>query len=110
MLRLPVSPATSIHGNYVSQRSCQETVMGLENRKRRQPNKALLSLRSLVIKLPLITNLMSKSRKNFSVLMADDSNDDRFFMRLALRDDPAFNLVAEVENGEEVISYLSGSG
>ncbi|MDB6125463.1 MAG: response regulator receiver protein [Pedosphaera sp.] len=54
---------------------------------------------------------MSKlPKENYRVLMADDSEDDRLLMRLAFRNNPAFVLVGEVENGEAAIDYLTGKG
>jgi CheY-like chemotaxis protein len=52
---------------------------------------------------------LNNSRKSFSVLLADDSDDDRYFMRLALGNSPQLKIVAEVVNGEEAIDYLSGT-
>ncbi|MDB6125466.1 MAG: response regulator receiver protein [Pedosphaera sp.] len=42
--------------------------------------------------------------------MADDSEDDRFFIRTVLCEHPKLGLVAEVSSGEETIAYLSGTG
>jgi CheY-like chemotaxis protein len=42
--------------------------------------------------------------------MADDSEDDRLLMRLAFQNHPEFVLVGEVEDGDGVIAYLTGSG
>ena len=53
---------------------------------------------------------MNQTAHTYSVLMADDSEDDRLFMRMALRDNPKLNVLAEVDNGEEAIAYLSGKG
>jgi CheY-like chemotaxis protein len=54
--------------------------------------------------------IMNPTARTYSVLMVDDSDDDRLFMRMALRDNPKLNVLAEVENGEEAIAYLSGKG
>ena len=54
---------------------------------------------------------MSASQKgSFAVLLVDDSEDDRLFLRLALRDNPRLVVVGELCDGEEAISYLSGRG
>src|SRR4051812_14313849 len=53
---------------------------------------------------------MTTTKDRYSILMADDSEDDRFFMRMALCEHPRLGVVAEVENGEEAIAYLSGAG
>ena len=44
----------------------------------------------------------------FGVLLVDDSEDDRLFLRMALSDNPRLALVAEVCDGAEAISYLIG--
>ncbi|MDB6124028.1 MAG: response regulator receiver protein [Pedosphaera sp.] len=41
--------------------------------------------------------------------MADDSEDDRLFMRLALRNHPRLCIADEVRDGVEVMAYLSGT-
>jgi CheY-like chemotaxis protein len=46
----------------------------------------------------------------YGILVADDSEEDRFFLRKALRGHPHFFIVAEVEDGDQVVSYLSGTG
>src|SRR5258708_5161601 len=46
----------------------------------------------------------------YGILVADDSEEDRFFLGVALRGRPRFFIVAEVENGDQVVSYLSGNG
>ena len=50
------------------------------------------------------------AKPKYKVLIADDSEDDRLFLRLTLQRNPRFQLVGEVEDGEETIEYLSGSG
>lgn len=45
-----------------------------------------------------------------SVLLVDDSDDDRLFIRRALRKSPRLKVVAEVCDGEAAISYLGGDG
>jgi len=46
----------------------------------------------------------------FSVLLVDDSEDDRLFVRRALRKNPAFVVVGELCDGEAAIAYLAGHG
>jgi|HubBroStandDraft_6_1064221.scaffolds.fasta_scaffold941954_1 CheY-like chemotaxis protein len=48
------------------------------------------------------------AKEKYSVLLADDSEDDILFIRRALRHYPRFVIVGEVHDGEEAISYLSG--
>lgn len=50
------------------------------------------------------------SREKYRVLLVDDSEADRFFMRRALKDNGKLAVVAEVEDGEAAMSYLSGKG
>jgi CheY-like chemotaxis protein len=49
-------------------------------------------------------------KKAYTVLLVDDSVHDRLFMRLALSKNPRFNVVGELCDGEEAVSYLSGRG
>jgi CheY-like chemotaxis protein len=51
-----------------------------------------------------------KSNQKCPVLIADDSEEDSFFMERALRQSVRFELVGSVRNGEEAIAYLSGQG
>jgi CheY-like chemotaxis protein len=52
---------------------------------------------------------MNKPEKDtFFVLVADDSTDDRLFIRTAMRRAPRLRIVAEVADGSEVIAYLKG--
>lgn len=47
--------------------------------------------------------------RKFSVLIADDSQADRFLLKKAIRAGaPGLNVVAEADDGEETIAYLSG--
>jgi CheY-like chemotaxis protein len=46
----------------------------------------------------------------FSVLLVDDSDDDRLFVRRALRKNSGFKVVAELCDGEAAIAYLAGDG
>ncbi len=50
------------------------------------------------------------AKRTYTVLMADDSADDRFFLRRAMDDCDRFMPVAEVEDGAEAIAYLKGEG
>lgn len=50
-----------------------------------------------------------KDRK-YSVLIADDSEDDRFFIERALRYSTRLHLVGAVPDGAEAIKYLDGQG
>jgi CheY-like chemotaxis protein len=45
---------------------------------------------------------------HYTVLVADDSEDDRFFLRQAIRGNSRLTIVGEVCNGEDAIAYLSG--
>jgi CheY-like chemotaxis protein len=55
--------------------------------------------------------LMAKAiKENYLVLLVDDSDDDRLFMRMAFRSSLKLTIVAEVSNGEEAMAYLTGSG
>jgi CheY-like chemotaxis protein len=49
-------------------------------------------------------------KKSFSILLVDDSFDDRLFARRALCRNPRFVLVGEVFDGESAIAYLAGEG
>ena len=51
-----------------------------------------------------------RPKKTYAVLMADDSPDDRFFLRRAMDDCSRFTAVGEVEDGSEAIAYLKGEG
>lgn len=52
---------------------------------------------------------MNKPQKeNFFVLVADDSTDDRFLLRNAMRRATRLQIVGEVGDGSEVIAYLKG--
>ncbi|MDB6123321.1 MAG: response regulator receiver protein [Pedosphaera sp.] len=48
--------------------------------------------------------------KCFSILVADDSEDDRLYLRTGLHVTSKLKIVAEVEDGEETMAYLSGAG
>jgi len=47
-------------------------------------------------------------KETYSVLVVDDSEDDRFFMRNVLHRFPRFKLIGEMCDGEDAILYLSG--
>jgi len=50
--------------------------------------------------------MKERTKDKFQVLVADDSENDRFLLRAAMRHTARIQIVAEVSNGEEVISYL----
>jgi CheY-like chemotaxis protein len=52
--------------------------------------------------------MAARAEKKFSVLIADDSDDDRFFTERALRYSTRLKLVGAVPNGAEAIKYLDG--
>jgi DNA-binding NarL/FixJ family response regulator len=47
-------------------------------------------------------------KHTFSVLLVDDSEDDRLFLRRALCKNPGFTVVGELCDGEAAIDYLAG--
>ncbi|HSI83611.1 MAG: response regulator [Candidatus Methylacidiphilales bacterium] len=49
-------------------------------------------------------------RKRYAVLLVDDSDDDRFFMKLAMERSRSLYVAAEVRDGQEAIEYLQGDG
>jgi CheY-like chemotaxis protein len=49
-------------------------------------------------------------KHSFSVLLVDDSEDDRLFVRRAFRKNPGFAVVGELCDGEAAIAYLAGHG
>ncbi len=53
---------------------------------------------------------MNEQAKDFQVLVADDSGDDRLLLRIAMRRATRMQIVAEVGSGEEAIAYLSRHG
>ena len=50
------------------------------------------------------------AKEIYTVLVADDSEDDRLFLRRALRKHPRYVLVGEVGDGEAAVAWLSGRG
>lgn len=47
--------------------------------------------------------------RQYSVLIADDSEADRFFLRTALeRNAPRLKIIAQLHDGAEVVDYLAG--
>ncbi len=50
------------------------------------------------------------AKETYSVLLVDDSDDDRLFLRRALLKNPLFALAAEVVDGEAAMAYLAGEG
>ena len=50
------------------------------------------------------------AEKKHAVLMVDDSEDDRFFMRRMLKDSAHLRLAWEAADGEEALAYLKGTG
>ena len=55
-------------------------------------------------------NDASGGKKTYRVLITDDSEDDRFFLRRAMDDCERFEPVGEVQDGAEAIAYLKGEG
>jgi len=54
--------------------------------------------------------MAAEATRKFSVLIADDSDDDRFFIERALRYSTRLHLVGAVADGAEAIKYLDGQG
>jgi CheY-like chemotaxis protein len=52
---------------------------------------------------------MAMPKEKYSVLMIDDSEDDRLFLRRAILRNPRLSLVGEVTDGEAAVDYLSGN-
>jgi CheY-like chemotaxis protein len=68
------------------------------------------TVRPVTIFQSLTWNRMKSDENKFSILLADDSENDRLFLRHGMRNHPRCKIVAEVENGEEAIAYLAGAG
>jgi CheY-like chemotaxis protein len=54
--------------------------------------------------------MTNQQAKPVTILMADDSSDDRFLAREALRESLVVNDLREVEDGEELMDYLYRRG
>jgi DNA-binding NarL/FixJ family response regulator len=51
------------------------------------------------------------NEKKFNVLLVDDSETDRFFLRRAMGSSaPLLQVVGELDNGDEAVAYLAGKG
>ena len=55
-----------------------------------------------------VNNMYSRDTAPYTVLIVDDSEDDRFFIRTILGRFPRFKIIGEVCDGEEAIAYISG--
>jgi CheY-like chemotaxis protein len=53
---------------------------------------------------------MAVTNRKFAVLLADDSSDDRLFMRRIIERSDRLSVVGEVRDGQEAIEYLKGEG
>jgi CheY-like chemotaxis protein len=51
-----------------------------------------------------------RAKDTYSVLVADDSADDRFLLKAAMRRATRLKLIGEVGNGLQAIAYLKGHG
>ncbi|MDB6125767.1 MAG: putative response regulator, CheY [Pedosphaera sp.] len=54
--------------------------------------------------------MFGKSNQKHFILIADDSEEDSFFIERALRESTRFQVIGSVRNGEEAIAYLAGQG
>src|SRR5882762_6033411 len=48
-------------------------------------------------------------KDTYTVLLVDDSQDDRFFIRKVLAQSSKFVIIAEARDGQEAIDYLQGN-
>ena len=55
-----------------------------------------------------VVRVRKNPKETYRVLVVDDSDDDRFFLRRSIQTDSRLTIVAEVCNGEDAIAYLSG--
>ena len=55
-------------------------------------------------------NELKETPKPIIILLADDSEDDRFLTREALAESLVVNRLHEVEDGEELMDYLHRDG
>jgi CheY-like chemotaxis protein len=51
-----------------------------------------------------------KTQNTYGVLVVDDSEDDRFFLRKAVAQFPRFKILHELTDGTDVVAYLTGKG
>ena len=58
--------------------------------------------------MPGVLNVIALANEVYSVLLADDSDDDRTLFRLPLRKVPGMRLVGSVQDGDQAIAYLAG--
>jgi DNA-binding NarL/FixJ family response regulator len=54
--------------------------------------------------------LKSSAKEYYHILLADDSEDDRFLLRSSIERIQRLKIAAEVSNGTEVIAYFNGLG
>jgi CheY-like chemotaxis protein len=54
--------------------------------------------------------LSTNTKKTYSVVLVDDSEDDRFFLKKAIEQFPRFQLLHELCDGQEAVAYLTGKG
>jgi DNA-binding NarL/FixJ family response regulator len=54
--------------------------------------------------------MTDKQKPTFNILLADDSEDDRFILKAAIQLVPGLKVVGEVSNGTKAIAYLHGLG
>ena len=54
--------------------------------------------------------MTQRAKEIFHVLVADDSETDRFLIKAAIELVPRLQIVAEVANGTEAVAYLAGLG
>jgi CheY-like chemotaxis protein len=71
-------------------------------------SKSLNGLPQKTLKQELLKDMSTDANENYMVLVADDSEDDRFLLKQAMRRARRLQLAGEVTNGRDVISYLSG--
>jgi CheY-like chemotaxis protein len=53
--------------------------------------------------------MSTQSERSYAVLVVDDSDDDRFFLRRAIRSSSRLTIVGEVCNGDDAVAYLGGT-
>jgi len=54
--------------------------------------------------------VVANIQKTYSVLVVDDSEDDRLFLRRAVAQFPRFKIVHELEDGVDAVAYLQAEG